>query len=219
MPRRNLIPVVLLAVLGLGGLGFAVLGASSAPSGATLAVQNGSARTFGTPTGSTSFVMDLVNTISAGGSNGTISQVRQVDYRPPARMTVYQETRSGSKRIAVLGPSAIACSLSTYTAIVGGSTPWTPSGTAFVRTETLAAYDARVPAATDATCVPGTSTVKGTVTERAAVRGGFLVGVRLTVVVPPQKMQNGQAAASGVENQALVLLQINGTRTSALATP
>jgi hypothetical protein len=216
VPRRNLIPLVLLAVLGLGGLAFAVLGASSAPSGATLAVQNDSARTFGTPTGSTSFAMDLVNTISAGGSKGTISQVRQVVYKPPSRMRVYQETGSSSKLIAVLSPAAAACSLSTYTAIVGGSTPWTPNGTNFVRTETLAAFDARVPAASATTCVPRASTVQGTVNERAAVRGGFLVGVRLTVVVPPQKMQNGQAAANGVENQALVLLQINGARTSSL---
>ena len=59
-----------------------MLGASSAPSGATLTVQNASARTFGTPTGSTSFAMDLINTVSAGGSKGTVSQVRQVDYRP-----------------------------------------------------------------------------------------------------------------------------------------
>jgi hypothetical protein len=216
VPRRNLIPLALLAVLGLGGLGFAVLGASSAPSGATLAVQNGSARTFGTPTGSTSFAMDLVNTISVGGSKGTISQVRQVDYRPPSRMTVYQVTGSSSKLIAVLSPSAVACSFNTYTSIVGGSTPWTPSGTAFVRTETLATYDARVPAATATTCVPRSSTVQGTVKERAAVRGGYLVGVRLTVVVPPQKAQNGQSATSGVENQALVFLQINGTRTTTL---
>jgi hypothetical protein len=216
VPRRNLLPLVLLAVLGLGGLAFAVLGASSAPSGATLTVQNGSTRTFGTPTGSTSFTMDLVNTISAGGSKGTISQVRQVDYKAPSRMTVYQETGSSSKLIAVLPPAGVTCSLSTYTAIVGGSTPWTPSGTAFVRTETLAAYDARVPAATTTSCVPRSSTVQGTIKERAAVRGGFLVGVRLTVVVPPQTLQNGQRAANGVENQALVLLQIDGTRTTTL---
>ena len=214
MPRRNLIPFVLLAALGVGGLAFAVLGASSAPSGATLTVQNGSARTFGTPTGSTSFALDLVSTISAGSSKGTVSQVRQVDYKPPSRMAVYQETGSSSKLIAVLSPPAVACSLSTYTAIVGGSTPWTPSGTAFVRTETLAAYDARVPAATATTCVPRASTVQGTVQERAAVSGDYLVGVRLTVVVPPQTLANGQHATSGVENQALVLLQINGTRTS-----
>jgi hypothetical protein len=211
VPRRNLIPLVLLAALSVGALGFAVLGASSAPSGATLTVQNASVRTFGSPTGSTSFAMDLVNTISAGGAKGTISQVRQVDYRPPDRMSVYQEAGSSSKLIAVLTPSAIACSLSTYTAIVGGSTPWTGDGTAFVRTESLATYDARVPAASATTCLPRSTTVQGTVHERAAVRAGYLVGVRLTVVVPPQAH-----ATSGVENQALVLLEINGTHVSAL---
>ena len=216
MPRRNLIPLVLLAVLGLGALGFAVLGASSAPSGATLTVQNSSVRTFGTPTGSTSFAMDLVNTISAGGTKGTISQVRQVDYKPPNRMSVYQETNSGSKLIAILTPAAIACSLSTYTAIVGGDTPWTAKKTAFVRTESLATYDARVPAASGTTCEPRATTVHGTVQERAVVRAGYLVGVRLTVVVPPQTLANGQHPANGVENQALVVLEINGTRSAAL---
>jgi hypothetical protein len=216
VPRRNLIPLALLAVLGIGALGFAVLGASSAPSGATLTVQNGSVRTFGTPTGSTSFSMDLVDTLAAGGTKQTVSQVRRVDYKPPSRMTVYQEVGSTLKLIGVLSPSASACSLSTYAAIVGGATPWTASGAAFVRTETLAAFDARVPAATATTCEPRATTVQGTVHERAAVRSDYLVGVRLTVVVPPQKLSNGQSAASGVENQALVLLEINGTRTAAL---
>lgn len=217
MPRRNLIPLLLLAVLTVGALGFAVLGASSAPSGATLTVQNSSVRTFGTPTGSTSFAMDLVNTISAGGAKGTTSQVRQVDYRPPDRMSVYQDVGSSSKLIAVLTPPAIACSLSTYTAIVGGDTPWTGKGTAFVRTESLSTYDARVPAPTRTTCAPRATTVLGTVHERAAVHAGYLVGVRLTVVVPPQTLANGRHAASGTENQALVLLEINGTRTAALS--
>ena len=216
MPRRNLIPLALLAALAIGTLGFAVLGASSAPSGATLTVQNASVRTFGTPTGSTSFAMDLVNTLAAGGTKGTVSQVRQVDFTPPDRMAVYQVTGSSSRLLAVLPPSASTCSLSTYTAIVGGSTPWTPSGTAFVRTETLAAYDARVPAATATACEPGSTTVQGTVHERAAVRSGYLIGVRLMVVVPPQTLADGQHATSGTENQALVLLEINGTRTAAL---
>ncbi len=216
MPRRNLIPLALLGALAIGTLGFAVLGASSAPSGATLTVQNASVRTFGTPTGSTSFSMDLVNTLSAGGTKGTVSQVRQVDFRPPDRMAVYQETGSSSRLIAILPPSAATCSLSTYAAIVGGSTPWTPSGTAFVRDETLAAYAARVPAGTATSCEPRSTTVQGTVHERAAVRSGYLIGVRLTVVVPPQTLADGQHATSGSENQALVLVEINGTRTAAL---
>ena len=216
MPRRNLIPLALLAVLGIGTLGFAVLGASSAPSGATLTVQNASVRTFGTPTGSTSFAMDLVNSLAAGGAKGTVSQVRRVDYEPPSRMTVYQVVGSSSKLIAVLPPPAATCTLSSYAAIVGGATPWTASGAAFVRTETLAAYEARVPTATATTCEPRSTTVQGTVQERAAVRSGYLVGVRLSVVVPPQTLPGGQHATSGAENQALVLLEINGTRTRAL---
>lgn len=216
MPRRNLIPLTLLAVLGLGTLAFAVLGASSAPSGATLTVQNASGQTFGSPAGSTSFTMDLVNTISAGGSTGTISQVRQVDYLPPARMVVYQESGSTSKLLAVLTPPAIACSLSTYTTIVGGSTPWTGNGTAYVRTETLADYDARVPQATATSCEPQPTSVRGQVMERAAVRAGYLVGVRLTIVVPAQTLKNGQPAAHGQEEQALVMLEIDGTHVRAL---
>ena len=211
VPRRNLVPFLLLALLGVGTVVFAVLGASSAPSGATLTVQNGSDLTF-----SNSFTLDLVNTLSSGGSNGTISQVRQINYKAPDRMSVYQEVGSSSKLIAVLTPSAVACSLSTYRAVVGGTTPWTPSGKAFVRTESLAEYDARVPHATATTCEPQPAGVLGSVNESAAVRAGYLVGVRLTVVVPPQKLASGQQAASGVENQALVLRDINGTRVSAL---
>jgi hypothetical protein len=58
--------------------------------------------------------------------------------------------------------------------------------------------------------------VQGQIMERAAVRAGYMVGVRLTVVVPPQTLPNGQRAANGVEDQALVMLQINGTRRRAL---
>ena len=137
-------------------LAFAVLGASSAPSGATLTVQNGSDRTFGTPTGSTSFSMDLVNTVPSGESNGTVSQVRQVHYvAPDHMMRVPAGPGSSWELIAVLAPSAVACSLSTYRAVVGGSTPWTATGKAFVRTESLTDYDARVPVhATPTTCEP-----------------------------------------------------------------
>ena len=85
-----------------------------------------------------------------------------------------------------------------------------------MRTETLAAYDARVPVATGTTCVPGQSTAQGTVKEKAAVRSGYLVGVRVTAFVPPQKLANGQPTLSGAQTQALVLLEINGTRTAAL---
>ena len=147
MPRRNLVPLVLLGVLGVLALVFAVLGASSAPSGATLTVQNGSTKTFGSPTGSTSFTMDLVASVSAGSGTGTVSQVRQIRYAPPQHMAVYQVDDRRTRRgcVGLLNPAAITCTLSSYTAIVGGSTPWTPDGNAYTRTESLADFSARVP--------------------------------------------------------------------------
>jgi len=216
VPRRNLIPLALLAVLALATAGFAVLGASSAPSGATVTVQNASTETFGSPTGSTSFAMDLVSTLSAGAGTGTIAQVRLIAYVPPARMAVYQVSARTTRPLAVLDPAAITCALSAYTAIVGGATPWTPSDGAYIRTESLADYSSRVPRSSGATCTPQTADVHGQVLERAVVRADYLVSVRLTVVVPPQRLSNGTEAAHGAEGEALVLLRINGTPTSKL---
>ncbi len=216
MPRRNLIPVALLAVLALLTLLFAVFGASAAPSGATLAVQNASGETFGSPTGSTSFTMDLVNTVSSGGTRtGTVTLERLIDYLPPDRMAVYQ-VGAQTKLLGVLDPAATTCALSGYTAIVGGSTPWTASGTSYTRAESLADYSSRVPQATATSCAPSPASVEGQVHESAVVRSGYLVGVRLTVVVPPQTLSNGRPAAQGVENQTLVFVEINGTRTRSL---
>ncbi len=208
MPRRNLIPLALLGVLVVLTAVFAVLGTSSAPSGATTTVQNASGQTFG-PDQTTSFVMDLVDTVTPTGT-GTVSQVRQINFVPPNRMAVYQ-VGSSPKLLAVLNPAAIACALSEYGAIVGGSTPWTVTGSTFVRTESLADYSARVPHVTATSCTPSPSTVHGQVHEKAVVRAGYLAGVRLTVVVPPQTLSNGTEAAHGSEGEALVMIQINDT--------
>jgi hypothetical protein len=219
MPRRNLVPLVLLAVLGVLALVFAVLGASSAPSGATLTVQNGSTKTFGSPTGTTSFTMDLVASVSAGSGGGAVSQVRQIRYAPPQHMAVYQvstnttNTTNPTRLLGSLNPVAITCTLSSYTAIVGGSTPWTPNGSAYTRTESLADFSARVPDVGSTTCQPRPATVHGSVDERASVRAGYLVGIRLTIDVPAQKLANGTAAAYGTEGEALVMIAINGTQT------
>jgi hypothetical protein len=210
VPRRNLIPFALLGLLGLLTLLFAVLGASSAPSGATLTVQNASTRTFGSPTGSTSFAVDIVSTLSTGSGTGALSQVRQVGYVPPDHMAVYQVVGTHTKLLAVLSPSAIACALSAYTAIVGGATPWTGSGTTYTRTESLAAYSGRIPRTASASCTPQPTTVQGEVHEKAVIRAGYLVGSRVTAVVPGQPLGNGQESAHGVEREALVLLQIDG---------
>ncbi len=216
MPRRNLVPLALLAVLALATAGLAVLGASSAPSAATVTVQNASTETFGSPTGSTSFAMDLLSTVQAGTGTGTIAQVRLVAYVPPARMAVYQVNARSTKLLAVLDPAATTCALSAYTAIVGGATPWTASGGAYTRTESLTDYSSRVPQTSGVTCTPHAAAVHGQVLERAVVRADYLISVRLTVVVPPQRLSNGTEAAHGAEGEALVLLRINGTPTQKL---
>jgi hypothetical protein len=213
--RRNLIPLALLAVLGVLTLLFAVLGASSAPSAATLTVQNAAGETFGTPSGSTSFIMDLVDTVTTGATTGPLTQVRQIVYVPPNRMAVYQ-VGSRLRFLAALGPSAITCTLSAYTTLVGGPTPWVPSGGAYTRTESLADYSARVPHVTPSSCAPRPSTVRGQVHEKAVIRSGYLIGVRLTVVVPPQTLPTGGAAAHGTESEAVVMVRINGTPVRAL---
>jgi len=213
VPRRNLIPFALLAVLTLATLAFAVLGASSAPGAATLTVQNASTETFGSPTGSTSFAMDVVSTLSAGSGTGTITEARLVAYVPPQHMAVYQVIGRSTRLLAVLDQSAITCALSAYTSIVGGTTPWTANSSTYSRTETLASYSARVPRTTGPSCSPQSTAVRGHVLEIAVVRSGYLISVRLTVVVPPQKLSNGTEAAHGAESEALVLLRINGTPT------
>jgi hypothetical protein len=213
VPRRNLVPLVLLVVLGALALAFAFVGASAAPSGATLTVQNASSTTFGSPTGSTSWTMDVVASVSAGTGSGTVSQVRQIRYAPPHRMAVYQVS-PGRRLLRLLSPAAITCALSSYTSLVGGSTPWTPSGNGslFARTESLADFSSRVPAVNATTCEPRTSTTEATVRELASVRAGYLVGVRFTIVVTPKTLPNGRVT-HGTENEALVMIEINGART------
>ncbi len=214
MPRRNLIPFALLAVLAVATLGFAVLGASSAPGAATLTVQNASTETFGSPTGSTSFAMDVVSTLSAGTGSGTITQARLVAFVPPQHMAVYQVTGRSTRLLAVLDQSAVTCALSAYTSIVGGTTPWTAAGQ-HLHEDRDARRLLRPGAEHDGAIVLTTAHrgAAGSVTEIAVVRSGYLISVRLTVVVPPQKLSNGTEAAHGAESEALVLLRINGTPT------
>ncbi len=218
MSRRNLIPFAVLAVLAVLTAAVAVVGATSAPSGATLTVQNASGRTFGSPTGSTSFAMEVVSSLSGGAGPGPSALQRLIDYAPPDRMTVYQ-VGSKTKPLGVLDEAAITCALSTYTAIVGGGTPWTPGGSGsdtYTRTESLAEYSARVPRPVGSSCEPVASSARGQVGEKAVVRAGYLVGVRLTVNVPLQSPGNGRPAVHGVEEEALVLLEIGGTATRSL---
>ena len=214
MPRRNLIPFVLLAVLVVLALVFAVIGQTSSPNRASLAVQNASSATFGDPTGSTSFSMNRIDSLSAAlHSSSSISQERIITYRAPApaRLTVYQRSAVGLRRVAVLGPDAIPCVLSAYTAIVGGNTAWNANGDTYTRVESLADYSARVPRASGGHCAPQPSAVHGSVAERAILTSGYLVDLTLIVSVPPQTLANGRAATSGVEGEQLQLLTIGGT--------
>jgi hypothetical protein len=215
MPRRNVIPLVLLAVLGVLTALFAALAVSASPGSATVTVQNASGATFGSPTGAASFSMNLINTLSSGPNTGTLTQARLIDYVPPDRMAVYQ---AGPRRtlLAVLSPAAVTCALSGYGTIVGGTTPWTAEGTGFGRTESLMTYSARVPHPVGRTCEPKPTPVHGQVFETAVVKGGYLVNLHLTIVVPPQTLDDGTQAAHGIEGETLQLLQVNGTPTSAL---
>ena len=155
MPRRNLIPFALCwPSSALLTLLFAVLGASSAPSGATLTVQNASGRTFGSPTGSTSFAMDLVDTLSAAGGEhddpGAPGRLR-------AARTAWPSTSVGTttKLLAVLEPGAITCALSAYTRHRGRLDAVDGERRhAYTRTESLADYSARVPTVTATSCAP-----------------------------------------------------------------
>ncbi|HVT41895.1 MAG TPA: hypothetical protein VHD39_02840 [Acidimicrobiales bacterium] len=216
MSRRSFVPLVLLALLGVLALVFAYLGASAAPSGATLTVQSASVKTFGDPVGSNRFTLDLVATVQAGAGGRSLNNARQVAYAPPHHMAV--SLVGNPNQAVLLTPTAITCALKTYTSLVGGTTPWTPSGTIYVRTETLAQYSSRVPAVTGSVCEPRPSTVQGTVHERVSVRSGYLVGMRLQIVVPQQKQSDGSPATAGNEQEAIILTQINGISTRTLAT-
>lgn len=221
MSRRNVIPLVLLVVLAVLTGVFAALAATAAPDSSSLVVQNAAGETFGYPDGAHSFSMHLVSTVSSGLGATPLSQVRLVDFAGPDRMTVYR-TGTHLKLLAVLDQGAINCALNAYTAMVGGTTPWTgnvsstAAGSTYRRTETLTAYSERVPRAVGTQCAPQSTVVRGTVLEVATVRSGYLVTLRITIVVPPQTFNGGTLAARGIEGETLQLLEINGTPVASL---
>ena len=212
MPRRNFVPLVLLAVLALLTAGFAALAVSAAPPTGSVTVQNASAQTLGTPLGTTSFTLELTAVVmEAGGATG--SSVHLIAYQPPDRMVVYLV----APRQALLGhlsQAEIDCELKTYSAVVGGATPWIASGSAFTRTETLAAFSSRVPSGP--ACTPQASPARGQVRERAVVRSGYLTGLRVVVVVPAQSLGGGSQAVAGTQSETFGFLRINGTPTRTL---
>jgi hypothetical protein len=193
MPRRNIIPLALLAVLAVLTAGFAVWGASSAPTATNIEVQNASDKTLGTPTGATSWIMELVTSVHVGaGSGGGTTQERVVRYVAPDQMTVY-DVSGGTARFAGVVRQP-ACVLSFYAAMLQGNASWHEhNGGTYTRTESLADYTARVPVpgpTGTSTCQPVPSTVQGQVLQTAVIRSGYLVAFSAQVTVPARGTQD-----------------------------
>ena len=209
MPRRNLVPLALLAALAVLTAGFAALAVSAAPPTGSVTVQNATAQTLGSPAGTTSFSVELTAIATeTGGATG--SSVHLIDYRPPDRMVVYQVT----PRPALLGhlsQAAIDCVLASYSAIVEGPTPWKATGSAFTRTESLQEFTARVPQPNGQVCAPQPAPAHGQVQERAVLRAGYLVELRTVAIVPPQTLSGGSSAVAGTQSETFDFIRINGT--------
>ncbi len=201
MPRRNLVPLLLLAVLGVATAVFAVVGAASAPTATTIEVQQAAEQTFGSPAGANSWIMELVTSENAGAGtvNGT-SQERIIDYVAPDRMVVYDVSGGSAKVAGVLREPAISCVLRSYNAMLQGNGSWTQKGGTYTRTESLADFSARVPDAGATPCSAAPSTRPGQVHQTAVVRSGYLIAARTLIVAPSQ----------GTQGETLVFVKIAG---------
>jgi hypothetical protein len=199
MPRRNLIPLVLLAVLAVLTAVFAVVGAASAPTATTIQVQNAAEKTFGTPTGANSWLMELTTSVNVGvGSGNGSTQQRVISYSAPSRMAVYDVVGSSAKLAGVLHQPAISCVLSSYAAMLQGQGSWKQTGETYTRTESLADYSGRVPHANGTVCEAVTSATQGQVHEIAVIRADYLIAAQAQVVAPAQ----------GTQSETLVFLRI-----------
>jgi hypothetical protein len=168
-------------------------------------VQNATAATFGYPTGSNSFTVELTSVVSSGPGTGSISQTRVIRFTPPSRMAVYSKGPNGS-RLGSLNGAAATSALGSYVAIVGGPVDWVQHGSDFTRTERLVPFAARVKpqSATLST------TATGTVYETAYVMDGLLVYLSVKLVVDRQTLANGSATTGGVESQTFHFIGIGG---------
>ncbi len=198
MPRRNLVPLLLLVVLAVLTAVFAVLGFASAPTATTIQVQNTAEKTFGTPTGATSWIMELVTSVNVGVGTANGTTERLIEYVAPNRMVVYDVSGSSAKIAGVLRQPAVTCVLSSYSAMLQGEGSWKQLGRTFTRTESLADYSARVPRASGTTCQAVASTTQGQVHETAILRSDYLIAARAQVVVPTH----------GTQGETLVFVRI-----------
>jgi hypothetical protein len=206
MPRRNLIPLVVLAVLTALTAGSAVLGARKAPTSTTIQVQNAAEETFGAPTGTNSWIMELLTSVNVGVGTANGTTERLIQYSAPNRMVVYDVSGSSAKIAGVLRQPAISCVLSSYSAMLQGDRSWNQKGSTFQRTESLADYSARVPRANGSTCEAVASTTQGQVHEVAVLRSDYLVAARAQVVAP----------AHGSQGETLVFIRIGGVAVRSL---
>lgn len=198
MPRRNLVPLLLLAVLAVLTAGFAVWGFSKAPTATTIQVQNAAEQTFGTPTGTNSWIMELVTSLNVGVGTANGTTERLIEYAAPNRMVVYDVSGSSAKIAGVLRQPAVTCVLNSYSAMLQGEGSWNQKGGTFTRTESLADYSARVPRASGTTCQAVASTTQGQVHETAILRADYLIAARAQVVVPTH----------GTQGETLVFVRI-----------
>jgi len=206
MPRRNLVPLVLLAVLVVLTAVFAVFGARSAPTSTTIQVQNAAEKTFGTPTGANSWIMELVTSVNVGVGTANGTTARVIKYIPPKRMLVYNVNGTSATIAGVLHQPAVSCVLKIYSSMFEGEGSWKQQGGTFTRMESLADYSARVPQGNGSTCVAVASATSGKVHETATVRSDYLVKMRVVVDTP----------AHGTEGELLNFLKIGNVRVSTL---
>jgi hypothetical protein len=201
MAPHRVIPLVLLAVLGLLTLGFAVLALTMSPNSADLAVHNGTDETFSAQ----QFSIQLTDT--QANSQGTAqSSVRVIEFTAPNRLQVFQ----ASPKLHLLGSvhgRALVTAITEYAAITGGSTGWVRHGSHFDRSESLTAYAQRLGQKSVAT---------GTVAETAVVRSGYLVADVLTLHIKSATGPNGPTAVGGTAQETLHVLRINGAKAPAV---
>ena len=209
MPRRNLIPLVILAVLAVLTAVFAVVGAASAPTATTIQVQNATDKTFGSPTGATSWLMDLLNTVNTGVGSTSGTTERLLDYIAPDRIVVY-DVGTTTKIEGVVTQPAVSCDVRSFVAMLGGQASWSEQGDTYARTESLADYSARVPRTGRGTCEPVSSSARGQVHETAIIRSDYLVAARFQFVVPSQTLPSGLPATHGTQGETMVFIEIDG---------